>query len=111
MPATSAPNSRSTSATVIVGVLDDVVDEAARHRGRIQLQVGEDLRHLHAVRDVRLPGVPHLARVGLGAESVGVGQEIAVQPVMGRDLAVGPAGDHLAQRGGGHSSPASAKLV
>src|SRR5262249_30702719 len=43
-----------------VRVLDDVVQEPGGHRDRIEAELGEDLRDLDGVRDVRIARVAHL---------------------------------------------------
>ena len=53
-----------------VGVLDRVVEQGGRDRRRVQLQVGEDGRHLERVVDVVLARQPVLAAVGQGGALV-----------------------------------------
>src|SRR5206468_9371426 len=93
-----------------VRVLDDVVDEPTRHGGAVELEVGEDLRHLDAVDDVRLAGVARLSAVRLLAEPIGAHEQLLVEARIDA-LVEAPSRNDLAQQRHRHSSPASAKLV
>ncbi len=94
-------------------VLDDVVQQTGGDRHRIELQLGENLRDLDRVRDVRLARVAALAAVRLFAVAIGVHEQIAVELVVDRRLVFAPTRHHLAdgRARGGHRRPASAKLV
>ena len=92
-----------------VRVLDDVVDQTTGDGHRVELELGEDLRDLDAVRDERLAGQARLTAVCLLAEPIGARQQLAVETI--RLERVGPTRDQFAGCGRGHSSPASAKLV
>ena len=91
-------------------VLDDVVDQATRDGGRVELQLGEDLRDLHAVRDVGLTRIPELAAMRGLAEPVGTREHVLVETTVG-GVVEEPAGNDLVQRRRRHSRPVSAKLV
>src|SRR5678816_3755786 len=92
-------------------VLDDVVQETAGDGDRVELEVGEDLRHLDRVRDVRVAGVAQLAAMGALAEAVGAHEQLTIELVVERRLALAPSGNQLLHRRCRHSRPASAKLV
>ena len=68
------------------GVLDDVVDQPARDGDGVELQVGEDLRDLDAVRDVRLAGEALLPAVRLLAEPIGAREQVPVEPLAGQPI-------------------------
>ena len=85
------------------GVLDHIVDQAARDGDRIELQVGENLRDLDAVEDVVLPGKALLPQVRPLAEPKRARQQLGVQPLGGLRVAQLPMRDHVSQsdrRGG-----------
>ena len=63
-------------------VLDDVVDQPAGDGDRVELQVGEDLRDLDAVRDVRLAGVRVCPAMRRLAEPVGAREQVGVEPLV-----------------------------
>ncbi len=96
-----------------LGVFDDVVEQPGGDGHRIELQLGEDLRDLDRVRDVRLARVAALAAVRLLAEAIGAHEQFAIELVVERRLVFAPTRHHLAdgRARGGHSNPASAKLV
>ena len=86
------------------------MQQRRRDGGRVHLLLGEDRRDRHRVGDEVVAGEPLLAAMRLGARLIGARQEVPVEPV--------PLGRHGAgqlgrqdRRGGGHSSPASAKLT
>jgi hypothetical protein len=78
-----------------IGILDDVVDQAARHGEGIELEVGEHLRHLDAVGDERIARVSRLTAVRLLAEPVGAREQLAVEPLVVRRLRQVPTGDDV----------------
>ena len=61
--AISRPNSRSRSALVALRVLEDVVEQAGRHRGDVHLEVDEEVGDLERVGQVGLAGRALLALV------------------------------------------------
>ena len=79
------------------GVLDHVVNQPAGHRGRIELQVGEDLCDLDAVRDIRLTRIPRLPAMGFLGEAIGARQQFLVEAQV-RALVEAPVGNDFAQR-------------
>ena len=60
------------------GVLDGVVEQRRGEGLGVELQVGEDGRHLQRVVDVVLAGQPPLAAVGLGGTLVRLPDHLAV---------------------------------
>ncbi len=60
-------------------VFDDVVDQPARNGHRVELQIGEDLGHLDAVRDVVLTRQALLPEVRALAEPIGPDQQLLVE--------------------------------
>ena len=62
-------------------VFDDIVDQAAGDRDRVELEISEDLGDLDAVRDVRIAGEPFLAGVCPVAELVRAHQKVAIEPL------------------------------
>ena len=93
-----------------VGVLDHIVHPSARDPHSIALELREDLRDLDAVRDMRIARMANLARVRPLGKLVRARQELVVESLA---HAVGqlPSRNDIAQRGDGHSSPASRTLV
>ena len=69
--AISLPNSRSRSLLGGGGVLEDVVEQAGRHRGDVHLEVDEEVGDLEGVGEVRLAGGALLTLVGDLREPVG----------------------------------------
>jgi len=61
------------------GVLDDVVDEPARDGDAVEVEVGEDLGDLDAVRDVGVAVAPRLPRMRLLAEPIGARQQVRIE--------------------------------
>ena len=61
-----------------VRVLQDVVEEAGRHRGDVHLEVDEEVGDLERVREIRLAGGPLLALVGDLREPIGAVEHIQV---------------------------------
>ncbi len=57
------------SATVMLGVLDRVVQQGGRDRDVVEAEVGDDLGHGQRVLDVGLAGVADLAAVGVARPS------------------------------------------
>ncbi len=92
------------------GVLHHVVDEAAGDRHGVEMQLGEDLRDLHAVHDVRLARGALLPVVRRFAEPIGAREQIGIEPREQLGVEV-PPGDHALEDRNRHSRPASAKLV
>jgi hypothetical protein len=56
-------------------VLEHVVQQAHRDASFVELELGEQVRDRHRVREVRLPGAPFLPRVLLGGEGVRTTQQ------------------------------------
>src|SRR4051812_9842329 len=96
-------------------VFDDVMEQAAGNRDRIELEVGENLRDLHRMRDERLARIPHLAAMRLLAEPISARQQVAIELLMERMLILAPTRNELAFLANRDRSrrnrPASAKLV
>ena len=68
-------------------VLDRVVQQPGHHGGDVQAQVRENAGHLHRVDQVGLAREPGLPLVHLGAEDVGLSQQVQVASgVVGGDL-------------------------
>jgi hypothetical protein len=63
-------------------VLDDVVQQTAGDGDRVELQVGEDLRDLDRMRDVRVAGIAKLAAMRPLAELVGAHEQVAIELVV-----------------------------
>lgn len=61
------------------GVLDGVVQDARDDRRRVELHVGQDVGHLHGVREVGLAGKAHLSGMDRGREDVGLLDELQVR--------------------------------
>jgi hypothetical protein len=61
------------------GVLDGVVQDAGDDRGRVELHVGQDVGHLHGVREIGLAGQAQLSRVDRGREDVGLLDQLQVR--------------------------------
>jgi hypothetical protein len=62
------------------GVLDHVVNQTACHGHGVELQVGENARDLHAMRNERLAGEARLAGVRPLTVLVGALEELVVEP-------------------------------
>jgi hypothetical protein len=93
-------------------VLDDIVDQAARHGHGIEVQLSQDLRDLDAMGDVGVPGRALLSRVRTVGEPVRAREKIDVEPLHRGCVIDCPSRDDRAQRRCRHySSPASAKLT
>ena len=60
------------------GVLEDVVQEAGRHRGDVHLEADEEAGDLEGVGEVRLAGGALLALVGALREPVGALEQVQV---------------------------------
>ena len=69
------------------GVLDRVVEQGRRDRGGVELEVGEDRRHLHRVVHVVLARQAALARVRAGRALVGPPDDL---PVRGLEMVGDP---------------------
>ena len=99
------------------GVLDDVVDQAAGDGDAVELQVGEDLGDLDAVRDVGITVASRLPRVRLLAEAIGARQQLRVETLRERVVGEVPAGDDIGEDGGaqaglqGSGGPGSARCT
>ena len=92
------------------GVFDDVVDQPAGDRYRIQLKVDENLGDFDAVRDEVLARQALLPHVRAFAEAIGAREQLLVEALRERLAIVVPArNDHL-RFDRRHNSPASAKL-
>ena len=109
--ATSFPNAAFDVGERQLGVFDDVVQQPAGDGHGIELEVGEDLRDLDGVRDVRLAGVAALSAVRRFAELIGAQQQVAIELVVQGQLVFAPTRNQLTYRRRRHNSPASAKLV
>jgi hypothetical protein len=94
-----------------VGVFDDVVQQSAGNGGRVELQVGENARHLDTVRHVRLARMPYLTGMRCIREPVGLDEQLMVEPVVGAIGTRSESGNGFVQRDRCHNRPASAKLM
>ena len=61
------------------GVFEDVVQQADRDRGLVEMQVGEDVRNIEWMHQVRLARAAHLPAVLAGREDVGLLQKLLVE--------------------------------
>ena len=59
-------------------VLDDVVEQAGRHRHGVQSHVGQQVGHFERMDEVRLAGMPHLPLVLPGGEHVRPAEQFQV---------------------------------
>ena len=94
-----------------VGVLHDVMQQAAGDGRRIQMQIGQNTPDFHTMRHIRFAGMPHLTRMRRIRETIGANEQLVVELLV---RAVGTrteSGNHVVQRNRRHSSPASAKLM
>jgi hypothetical protein len=87
------------------------VNQAAGDGDGIELKVGENLRDLDAVRDVRLARQALLPCMSALAELVGAHEEVTVETLRKGVRLRPPSGNRGEWRRRRHSSPASAKLT
>ena len=107
-----SPNSALDVLERDVGVLDDVVQQAAGDGRRIELQVGEDVGHFDRVRDVRLARVTHLSRDAPPPITIGAHEQLVVELIVNGSFGTRPnPGITSCTQCRRHNRPASAKLV
>ena len=60
------------------GIFDGIVEQAGRHRGRVELEIGEDGGHFDGMVEIGLARETHLSLMHLGREDIGAPQKVHI---------------------------------